>query len=71
MLMGYLCLFLPHGLTNEYIFQFLYFSIASIFASRLITNYLSYSFHEDYLTNRNEQTQTFNSIDSLCFQARF
>ena len=27
--------------------------------------------HEDYLTNRNEQTETLNSIDSLCFQARF
>ena len=38
LLMGYLCLFLPHGFTNEYItFQFLFFSVASIFASRLIT----------------------------------
>ena len=27
--------------------------------------------HEDYLTNRNERTQSLKSIDSLCFQARF
>ena len=37
LLMGYLCLFLPHGLTNEYIVQFLFLSFASIFASPLIT----------------------------------
>ena len=36
LLMGYLCLFLPHGLTNEYIIS-IFFIVASIFASRLIT----------------------------------
>ena len=27
LLMGYLCLFLPHGLTNEYIISFFYFLV--------------------------------------------
>ena len=36
LLMGYLCLFLPHGLTYEYIISIFIFSVASIFASRLI-----------------------------------
>ena len=36
LLMGYLCLFLPHGLTNEYTISIFIFSVASIFASRLI-----------------------------------
>ena len=55
------------------LFKFLFFSVESIFAFWLITILLSYIpfGHEDYLTNRNEQTQTLNSIDSLCFQARF
>ena len=55
------------------LFQFLFFSVASIFAPRLIKkNKCHIPFgHEDYLTTRNEQTQTLNSIDSLCFQARF
>ena len=57
------------------LFQFLFFSVASIFASRLIAKLLSGCHipfgHEDYLTIRNEQTRTLNSIDSLCFQARF
>ena len=35
LLTGYICLFLPHGFTNEYIISI--FSVASIFASRLIT----------------------------------
>ena len=34
---GYLCLFLPHGLTNEYFISIFIFSVASIFASRLIS----------------------------------
>ena len=40
LLMWYLCLLLSHGLTNlSTLFQFfLYLSVASIFASRLITN---------------------------------
>ena len=37
LMMGYLCLFLPHGLTYEYIISIFIFSVASIFASRLIT----------------------------------
>ena len=37
LLMGYLCLFLPHGLTNEYIISIFIFSVASIFSFRLIT----------------------------------
>ena len=37
LLMGYLCLFSPHVLTNEYIILILFFSVASILASRLIT----------------------------------
>ena len=37
LLIGYRCLFLPHGLTNEYIISIFIFSVASIFASRLIT----------------------------------
>ena len=37
LLMGYLCLLLPHGLTNEYIISIFIFSVASIFASQLIT----------------------------------
>ena len=37
LLMGYLCLFLPHGLTNEYIISIFVFSVASICVSRLIT----------------------------------
>ena len=54
------------------VFPFLYFSVASIFTSQLIAKNCQIPFgHEDYLTNRNEQTQTLNSIDSLCFQARF
>ena len=44
LLMGYLCLFLPHGLTNEYNISIFIFSVASIFASRKITKLLSYSF---------------------------
>ena len=54
------------------LFQFLLFRVASIFASWLITKYFHIPFgNEDYLTNRNEQTQTLNSIGSLCFQASF
>ena len=54
------------------VFQFLYFSVASIFTSQLIAKNCQIPFgHEDYLTNRNEQIQTLNSIDSLCFKARF
>ena len=53
-------------------FQFLFLSVASIFASRLTANNCHIPVGlEDYLTNRNKQTQTLNSIDSLCFQARF
>ena len=37
LLMGYLCLFLPHELTNEFIISIFIFSVASIFASQLIT----------------------------------
>ena len=37
LLMGYLCLSLPHGLTNEYIISIFILSVASIFASWLIT----------------------------------
>ena len=44
LLMEYLCLFLSHGLTKEYIISVFIFSVGSIFASRLITKYLSYSF---------------------------
>ena len=39
LLMGYLCLLLPHRLTNEYIISIFILSVASIFASRLITKY--------------------------------
>ena len=37
LLMGYLCLFLPHELTYVYIISIFSFSVASIFTSRLIT----------------------------------
>ena len=37
LLMGYLCLLLPHGLIMSILFQFLIFSVTSFFASRLIT----------------------------------
>ena len=37
LLLGYLCLFLPHGLTKEYIISIFIFSGASIFPSWLIT----------------------------------
>ena len=54
------------------LFQFLFFCVASIFASLLITNNFHIPFgNEDDLTNRNEQTQILNKIDSPCFQGRF
>ena len=54
------------------LFHFFIFSVASTFTSWLIANNCHIPFgHEDYLTTRNEQTQTLNSIDKLCFQARF
>ena len=31
LVMGYLCLFLPHGLTNEYVISILFFSVVSIY----------------------------------------
>ena len=31
LVMGYLCLFLPHGLTNENVISILFFSVASIY----------------------------------------
>ena len=37
LLMEYLCLFLSHGSTNEFTISFLFFNVASIFATRLIT----------------------------------
>ena len=37
LLTGYLCLFLPHELTNEYMVSIVIFSVASIFASLLMT----------------------------------
>ena len=63
---------LLHILANEYIISIFIFSVASIFTSPLIAKKCQIPFsHEDYLTNRNEQTHTLKSIDSLCFQARF
>ena len=47
------------------LFIFLFFSVSGIYASRLITN------NCHILTNRNEKTQTLNSIESLCFQDEF
>ena len=52
------------------LFQFLFFGVASILASRLITNNCHIPFcHEDYLPNRNEQTQTSNSIEQSVFSS--
>ena len=58
LLMGYLCLLSHMDKLIGMLFQFLFFSVASIFASRLIKNELSYSFWSWRLLNKSKRTST-------------
>ena len=56
----------------NYEFIILFLVLQAYYVSWLITKHLTFSFgHEDYLTNRNEQTQTLDSKETLCFQDNF